>query len=89
MKSMFERAMMFDANVSRWETGKVTDMLSMFSGAILFRGIGLDNWDVSKVQNMNSMFYGAFVLVANLSLWNTSQVTNMKEMFFVEDLTGN
>ena len=36
MMSMFEGATSFNRNLSKWDTGKVTDMLGMFYGATSF-----------------------------------------------------
>ena len=68
-----------------WETGagtvaSVTNMESMFEGAILFdQNIGA--WNVGKVQNMNSMFEGAILFDKNISTWDVSSVGNMSSMF--------
>jgi surface protein len=69
----------FNANISYWDTSKVTNMESMFREAKLFNQEL--HWDTSKVTNMGSMFWEANQFNKPL-VWNTSQVTNMQEMFY-------
>ena len=56
MSAMFESAEGFDADLSDWDVGAVTDMSAMFESAEGFDA-DLSNWDVGAVTNMNSMFY--------------------------------
>ena len=58
----------------------LTDMGSMFSGAVLFNS-DIGNWDTSQTQTMSYMFYGASSFNQSLSAWDTSNVTRMDNMF--------
>ena len=58
----------------------LTDMGSMFSGAVLFNS-DIGNWDTSQTQTMSYMFYGASSFNQSLSAWDTSNVTRMDYMF--------
>ena len=70
----------------------LTDMGSMFSGAVLFNS-DIGNWDTSQTQTMSYMFYGASSFNQSLSAWDTSNVTRMDYMFcyasaFNGDISG-
>ena len=70
----------------------LTDMGSMFSGAVLFNS-DIGNWDTSQTQTMSYMFYGASSFNQSLSAWDTSNVTRMNNMFngasaFNGDISG-
>ena len=70
----------------------LTDMGSMFSGAVLFNS-DIGNWDTSQTQTMSYMFYGASSFNQSLSAWDTSNVTEMGYMFcyasaFNGDISG-
>ena len=66
----------FNANLSSWDTAKMTDMRGMFHEATAFNG-DLSSWDTAKVTNMVAMFYGAIAFHGDLSSWDTGQVTDM------------
>ena len=67
-------------NFSGWNTGNVTDMEGMFSGASTFnRDIG--SWDTSSVTNMKNMFSDASAFNTDIGSWNVSSVTYMDFMF--------
>jgi|ETNmetMinimDraft_15_1059895.scaffolds.fasta_scaffold157181_1 surface protein len=76
MNSMFQQAASFNADLSQWDTSKVTRMDSMFNAATSFNA-DLSQWDTSQVTRMDSMFYQAANFNANLSQWDTSKVTSM------------
>jgi surface protein len=73
----------------------VTNMNSMFQGAIIFNDHNnhIGNWDVSSVTNMTSMFYGAIAFKgSNIGQW-TIGASNMNSMFrdaieFNQDLSS-
>jgi surface protein len=69
----------FNADISRWETGKVTSMERMFKGAKAFDA-PIGNWDVKNVENMKGMFDGASSFNQDLSEWDTSNLTNTRNM---------
>ena len=67
-------------DISKWDTGKVTNMYSMFGGATAFNG-DLSKWDTGNVTNMAEMFYEATSFNRDLSKWDTGKVTDMAAMF--------
>ena len=58
---MFNGAAAFNQDLSTWVTSSVTDMNSMFQGAIRFNQHGHVGtvWDTSKVTDMSNMFNSA------------------------------
>ena len=69
-------------DLSNFDTSKVTDMGSMFSGLSSLTTLNLSNFDTSKVTDMGSMFSGLSSLTTlNLSNFDTSKVTDMQKMF--------
>ena len=63
-----------------WNTSSVTDMRSMFYGAIVFNQ-DIGGWNTSSVTDMSYMFNGAIQFNQNIADWNTGSVTNMSAMF--------
>jgi len=49
---MFLKAKKFNQNINNWNTGKVTNMSSMFSGTESFNQ-PLNSWNVSNVTDMS------------------------------------
>lgn len=79
----------FNPDVSEWNVGNVTNMSSMFYGAMAFNG-EISGWDVSSVTDMSSMFDGYYdsptnrcisVFNQDISGWDVSNVTDMNRMF--------
>ena len=75
-------------DLSKWQTGNVTDMSWMFANATSLTNIGnLDNWNTSKVTDMHLMFavdyskQSHLTHIGDLSKWDTSHVTDMNNMF--------
>jgi len=58
----------------------VTNMSSMFLGAIIFNQ-DIGDWDVSTILNMNDMFNDARAFNQDISGWDVSSVTSMRAMF--------
>merc|ERR1712032_821008 len=71
----------FDEDLSRWQTGNVTDMSGMFEGARSFTS-DLSQWQTGNVTNMRAMFFGASSFTSDLSKWQIGNVTEMSEMFY-------
>ena len=70
------------ADLSNFESSKLTYMLSMFNGCSSLISIDLSNFDTSKVTNMMNIFNGCSSLISiDLSNFDTSKVTNMMSMF--------
>ena len=70
----------FNADLSKWNTSRVTTTGWMFLYASSFNG-DLSQWNTSLVTNMESMFWGAYAFNGNLSHWDTSRVQIMYGMF--------
>jgi len=87
----------FNEDLSKWQTGNVTNMSGMFAGASFFKS-DLSQWQVGNVTDLSRMFDGASSFTSDLSGWQTDKVTDMSWMFnglssFTSDLsewqTGN
>ena len=66
--------------INSWDTSSVTNMSSMFYGAIEFNQ-PLNSWNTSNVTNTSSMFRNAIKFNQSINSWNTSLVVNMNSMF--------
>ncbi|RLA06170.1 MAG: hypothetical protein DRQ51_10110 [Gammaproteobacteria bacterium] len=81
MSDAFNRAEIFNYNISNWDVSNVTNMSGMFYGAYKFNQ-DLSLWDASNTTNMSTMFQFAYDFNQDISAWDTSNVTNMYRMFF-------
>ena len=70
----------FNADISKWNTDKVTTMRYMFSSASAFNQ-DIGSWNTEKVTDMNGMFYSASAFNQDIGSWNTEKVTTMRYMF--------
>ena len=75
-----ERIPYFNQAIGGWDTGAVTDMSLMFSGASAFNQ-PIGSWDTSSCIDMYSMFYGASVFNQPIGSWDTSSCADMSQMF--------
>ena len=78
--------------INDWDTSKITDMSSLFSGKNLFNG-NISTWNVGQVINMGWMFEHASSFNPPLNNWDVSKVTFMGSMFqyacsFYQDLSS-
>ncbi len=83
MSEMFRRCSNLNSptNIGSWNTGTVTTMVRMFSGASVFnQNIGA--WNTGAVTTMQEMFSGSSVFNQNIGTWNTGAVTTMEFMFY-------
>ena len=82
MRSMFGECEKLVGNDSfnEWDVSSVTDMGSMFAGAVLFNR-PIDEWDVSSVENMVAMFVRASSFNQPIGSWNVSNVNDMNNLF--------
>ena len=77
-------------DVSNWDTGKVTDMRSVFQQATAIDIIDVSKWDTSSCTNMSYMFaYAISIKTLDLSRWNVSKVITMKSMFTGHQTVGD
>merc|ERR1719174_2261787 len=60
MGQIFNRASVFNQDLSKWDMSAVTNMAYMFSRATAFNQ-DLSKWDVSAVTDMRDMFSGPSV----------------------------
>jgi uncharacterized repeat protein (TIGR02543 family) len=95
MDELFEdnsSTILFNSDISFWDTSNVTSMDKMFYGSSAFN-IDISIWDTSKVNIMQSMFLGTESFNQDIGNWDTSSVIDMDSMFwntpsFNQDLTG-
>ena len=71
---------LFDGDISKWDTGKVTNMKDMFYEASAFNQ-DIGNWNTAQVTTMQYMFSYASAFNQDIGSWNTAQVTNMNICF--------
>ena len=64
----------------RFNTSRVTNMRSMFSGCGA-TCLNLSSFNTENVTNMSGMFYGCYAMSLDLSSFNNENVTNMSYMF--------
>ena len=76
-----ERAEVFSADISKWNTAAVTRMDRMFDSASAFNQ-DISSWNTAAVTRMDGMFHFAETFNQDLSSWNTAAVTDMEGMFF-------
>jgi surface protein len=69
-------------DLSNWNTGKVTDMGSMFSSSDHFNG-DISEWNTSNVTDMYKMFYYCEKFNQPIGAWNVGKVTRFGGMFSV------
>ncbi|CAL6431030.1 unnamed protein product [Bathycoccus prasinos] len=70
----------FNADISKWNTGKVTSMRSTFNRASAFNQ-DIGSWNTAQVTTMRSMFNSASAFNQDIGSWNTAQVTDMIRTF--------
>ena len=70
------------ADLSSWDSSKVTDMRRMFDNCSSLTTLDLSGWDTSNVTKMGSMFdHCSSLTTLDVSNWDTSKVTDMYSMF--------
>lgn len=81
MSLMFYNAILFNSDISGWNTSKVTNMTNMFCGAKAFNQ-DISSWNTSNVKNISYMFFGASSFNKNIGNWNTDSVQDMSGVFY-------
>jgi surface protein len=79
MNEMFGGATLYNGDLSKWDTSRVTNMNGMFWGAKSSIGTGADQWNFDQFNDMHSLFFRAKSFVADLSKWDTSRFTTIYE----------
>jgi surface protein len=69
MSFAFQGAKAFSADLSKWDTSKVTRMYYMFYNAKSFNG-DISSWNTGKVTYMRDMFHDAMSFNQDLSGWS-------------------
>ncbi len=92
MRSTFQMATGFNAEIGDWDVSEVTDMAQMFFLAEAFNR-DLGDWDTSSVEDMSFMFFAARQFNQDIGAWDVSQVNTMRAMFngasrFNQDIGG-
>lgn len=83
MAALFANAK-YIPDVTHWNTSRVTNMNSMFYGALSFNQ-PIGQWDVSSVTSMIRMFSHSREFNQPIGDWKTGRVTNMFGMFDFAD----
>jgi surface protein len=75
--------MMFNIDVSHFDTSNVTDMSNMFGNCGMLSQLDLCSFNTSKVTNMSMMFWKCTNLktISVLGTWNTANVKSGYNMF--------
>ena len=76
----FENAILFNQDISSWNTTKVVNTRFMFRNAQNFNQ-DLSGWDMSLCTNAESMFRDAWAFNQNISGWTLTDSTTMANMF--------
>jgi surface protein len=77
----FAQKSIFNGDISKWNTERVTNMYAMFYKASAFNQ-DIGSWNTAQVTTMQRMFHVASVFNGDISKWNTERVTNMYAMFY-------
>ena len=70
----------FNADISKWDTGKVTKMNQMFYQASAFNQ-DIGSWNTAQVTDYDGHVSIASAFNQDIGSWNTAQVTTMRTMF--------
>ena len=71
-EAMLREMVLFEEDVSKLATTKVTDMSRLFNTDINFNQ-PIGNWDVSNVIDMSQMFYTAYNFNRPIGDWDVSK----------------
>ena len=63
----------FNGDISKWDTGKVTNMRIMFYQASAFNQ-DIGSWNTAQVTTMQYMFSYASAFNQDIGSWNTEKV---------------
>lgn len=77
---LFYNKILFNEDISSWDTCNIINMYNMFRNAEAFNK-DIRPWNTSNVTNMEHIFDGAINFNYDLRLWNTSNVNNYLNAF--------
>jgi len=77
-EAMLRYKVLFEEDVSKLATTKVTDMRRLFAEKLNFNQ-PIGNWDVSNVTDMEEMFYDNYYFNQDISSWSVDNVTNCRD----------
>ena len=69
----------FNADISKWSTGNVDSMNSVFKDASSFNA-DISKWDMGKAIYYNEAFDGATLFNGDVSKWDVSKGTSFKQV---------
>ena len=71
----------FNADISKWDTGKVTYMYHMFYQASAFNQ-DIGSWNTAQVTTMQGMFHVASAFNQDIGSWNTAASDDYESICF-------
>ncbi|WP_086244761.1 BspA family leucine-rich repeat surface protein [Campylobacter devanensis] len=80
MCGMFFNCKEFNADISRWDTSNVKNMLFLFNGAHSFNA-DIGAWDVRNVENITMLFFNARSFDRDLSNWELDSLIYKLDAF--------
>lgn len=78
---LFNNNVVFNQDISGWDTSGVTTFLSMFQNAKALTDGGVGSWDVSSVTDVSYIFKGALSLDTSLGSWSFTNLQSIKGAF--------
>lgn len=75
MGDMFNKASLFNQNLTAWDTSRVTMMDGIFNYATSFNG-DISTWTTQSLLSLDFAFSHASAFNTDISQWNTSSVWN-------------
>ncbi|MCF2901175.1 DUF285 domain-containing protein [Pseudoalteromonas sp. OFAV1] len=83
---LFRGNIVFNQDISGWNTSNVTDMSYAFYESSFDNNIS--QWNVSNVLDMKAMFMNS-KFNKDISGWDTSSLENMNSIFYASDFDGD
>jgi surface protein len=77
----FAQKSIFNGDISKWNTERVTNMYAMFYKASAFNQ-DIGSWNTAQVTTMPQGFGGKSTFNGDISKWDTGKVTKMSWMFW-------